>query len=389
MVPSHNTPSRRESLFTMRREIESFHMFCRAVMLIAALCIPFICCSCSKDSDESANASEDDLRFAVSVKVAPVVRSGIKATIHAVGTVKALNQAKISAKTPGKVEKIFVEEGDRVEAGHKLAQLEKTDFMLTVRQADAALSMAEANFSKAKAEWARAEELFNRGISSQQQYDMVKSAFEVAEASVKQAKADLELARNQLSNTDVTTLFGGTVTHEYVDIGERVNPGQPLFEVAEIDPVEIEIGVSDKRFSELKLGQTVNIAVDGYPEKSFAGTVKKIQPAIDPMTRTFNVIVGIANPEELLKPGMFARAQIETDYHPQALVMPRSAALEEEGKYYAVAVRESKACRVEITLGFQDGDRLEVLDGLSEGEQVVLEGAYALAEGAPVQIARE
>lgn len=369
--------------------MESFRMFCRATMIIVALCVPFSYCSCSNDSDESADASEADSRFAVTVNVAPVVRAEITSTIHAVGTVKALNQAKISAKTPGKVEKILADEGDRVEAGQKLAQLEKTDSMLTVRQADAALSMAEANFSKAKAEWARAEELFEKGISSQQQYDLAKSGFEVAEASVKQAKANLGLARNQLGNTDVTTLFGGTVTHKYVDIGERVNPGQPLFEVAEIDPVEIEIGVSDKRFSELKLGQPVNIAVDGYPHESFEGTVKNIQPSIAPMTRTFNVIVGLANPEELLKPGMFARAEIEIDHHPQALVMPRSAALEEEGNYYAVAVRDNKAHRVEITLGFRDGDRVEVLGGLSEGEQVVLEGAYALAEGAPVQISGE
>jgi RND family efflux transporter MFP subunit len=356
-------------------------------IIVLALCTPIFYCSCSKDSDE--NVGESDTRFAVSVNVAPVVRTGIKSTIHAVGTVKALNQAKISAKIPGKVEKILADEGDRVDADQKLAQLEKTDFMLTVRQAEAAVAMAEANFSKAKAEWARAEELFNKGISSQQQYDLAKSAFEVAEASVKQAKADFGLASNQLRNADVTTLFGGTVTHRYIDIGERVNPGQPLFEVAEIDPIEIEIGVSDKRFSELKLDQPVIITVDGYPDDSFDGTVKTIQPAIDPMTRTFNVTVGVANPGELLKPGMFARAEIEIGYHADALVMPRAALLEEEGKYYVVAVRDGKAHRVEITLGFRDRDKIEVPSGLSEGEQVVLEGAYALAQGAPVQISEE
>jgi RND family efflux transporter MFP subunit len=303
--------------------------------------------------------------------------------------VRALNQAKISAKIPGKVERILVEEGDRVEADQRLLQLDKTDYMLTVRQADAAVNVAEANFSKATAEWSRAQELLEKGISSQQQYDLAKSAFEIAEASVKQARADLGLARNQLNNTDVTTLFGGTVIHRYVDIGERVSPNQPLFEVAEIDPVEVEIGVSDKRFSELALDQPVTIVVDGYPERSFTGVVKKIQPAIDSMTRTFKVTVEVANPQELLKPGMFARAEIEIGYHPDALVMPRAATLEEEGHYYAVAIREDKAHRTEITLGFRDGDRVEVLSGLSEGEQVVVEGAYALAEGAPVYVSEE
>jgi RND family efflux transporter MFP subunit len=359
------------------------------IAFLLPLCTLILFAGCSNEADDPSEATGSESEFAVSVNVAPVVRSGIRSTIHAVGTVRALNQAKISAKISGKVEKILVEEGDRVAAKQTLLQVEKTDLLLTVRQAEAAVGMAEANLSKATAEWARVQELFGKGIASQQQYDLAKSAFEVAEASVKQARADLGLARHQLENANVTTLFGGTVIRRYVDIGERIAPGQPLFEVAEIDPVEIEAGVSDKRFSELELGQPVTITVDGYPDLRFSGTTKKIQPAIDPVTRTFKVTVGVENPDELLKPGMFARTTIEIDYHPDALSLPRAAVLEEEGIYFAVAVRDSMVNRVEISLGFQDGDRVEVLSGLSEGDQVVIEGAYALAEGAPVHIAGE
>jgi RND family efflux transporter MFP subunit len=364
-------------------------------LCLMALCLIVMATGCSKDTENPADAAvenseaEKTAEYAVSVKVAPVERAGVKSTIRAVGAVTATKQAKISAKIPGKVEKVLAEEGDRVEAGQALLCLEKVDLQLTVRQAEAAVSVAEANFSKAETEWARAQELFEKGISSQQQFDLTKSSFAVAEASVEQAKANLGLAQNQLDNADVTTLFGGTVIHKYVDLGERVNPGQPLFEVAQIDPVEIEIGVSDKRYSELKSGQSVTISVDGYPDMEFNGEVMKIQPVIDPMTRTFKVTVGVANPKELLKPGMFARAEIQIDYHDNALVMPRAALLEEEGKYYAVAVREGRAYRTEISLGFRDGDRIEALDGLLEGDLVILEGAYALAQDAPVQIAGE
>ena len=353
------------------------------------LCALILVSGCSKGGDKAADASDSDQDFAVSVKVAPVVRSGIRSTIHAVGTVKAINQAKTSAKIPGKVEKILVDEGGTVSAGHTLLSLEKTDLILTVRQAKAAVGMAEANLSKATTAWERAQELLEKGIASKEQYDFAKSAFEMAEASVSQAKADYGLARHQLENADVTTMFGGTVLQKYVDIGERVAPGQPLFEVAQIDPVEIKVGVSDRRFSELKLGQPSTIKVDGYPRLSFTGEVKKIQPIIDPTTRTFKVTIGVANPEELLKPGMFARVEIELDYHPDALVMPKAATLEEEGKYFAVAVRNDRAHRAEIVLGFRDGNRIEVLSGLSEGDQVVLEGAYALAQDAPLQISGE
>lgn len=371
----------------MRKSFESLGRLALALASLAAFC-SYLCFSgCSKNPEKSAAASESE--FAVSVKVAPVARSGIRSTIHAVGVVKALNQAKISAKIPGKVERILAEEGDGVEAGQTLLRVEKIDLVLTVRQAQAALAMAEANFSKAKTEWARAQELFEKGISSQQQYDLAKSSFEVAEATVKQAKADLGLAQNQLDNADVTTLFGGTVIRRYVDLGERVSAGQPLFEVAEIDPVEIEVGVSDKRFSEVKLDQPTIIKVDGYPDLQFTGKAKRIQPAMDPMTRTFKVTVGLANPEGLLKPGMFARTEIEVGHHPDALVIPKSASLEEEGKYFVVAVRDGRAHRVEIVPGFQDLDRIEVLSGLSEGEQVVTEGAYGLAQNAMVQVSGE
>lgn len=345
--------------------------------------------ACSKRDEKLARASQSASEFAVSVKTAPVVRRGIRSTIRVVGTVKAPNQATISAKIPGKVERILVEEGDHVEASQTLLQIEKTDLELTVRQAEAAVAVAEANFYQAKTEWKRCQELCDKGIASRQQYDLAKSAFDVAGATVQQAKANLGLARHQLENADVTTLFGGVVTHKHVTVGERISPGQPLLEVAQIDPVEVTIGVSDKRFSELKLGQPVIVRVDGYPDDEFIGAVKKIQPAVDPVTRTFKVTAEAANPGERLKPGMFARAEIEVGYHENALVMPKAATLEEEGRYFAVAVKDDRARRTAIELGYQDGDLIEVVSGLSEGDLVVLEGAYALAEGAPVQVSGE
>lgn len=356
---------------------------------LLTICLLASSVGCSSNGQDSENPEEQIADYTVSVKVAPIVREGIASAIRAVGSVAAINHATISAKIPGKVEKIFVEESDRVDAGETLLCLEKTDLLLTVRQAEAALSMAEANYSKAETEWARSRELFEKGISSKQQFDLVKSSFKVAAASIEQADADLGLTRHQLENADVTTLFGGTVIDRYVDPGERVGSGQPLFEVARLNPVEIKIGVSDRRFSQLKQGQEASITVDGYPGENFNGLVKKIQPLIDPMTRTFKVTVEVANPDEMLKPGMFARAEIRTDYHADALVMPRAALLEEEGKYYAVAVRDGKAHRVEISRGFQDGDRIEVLSGLVQGDLVVIEGAYALAQDAPVQISGE
>jgi RND family efflux transporter MFP subunit len=358
-------------------------------LMAAAISSMVAVAACSDGGGKSANASQSKSEFVVAVKAAPVVREGIRSTIHAVGAVNAIKQAKISAKVPGKVEKIFAQEGDQVKADQTLLEIERTDFELTVRQAEAALAMAEANFAKASIDWARAQELLEKGITSQQQYDLAKSGFEIAQASVRQAEADLGLAKNQLANTKVRTLFAGVVTHKYADIGERIQPGQPLFEVADITPVEIEVGIGDKRFCDLKLGQPASVKVDGYPDREFEGTVKKIQPAIDPFTRTFQVTLGVDNPEELLKPGMFARAVIEVDYHPDALVMPKSALLEEEGKYMAVVVKDDKAHRVGIQPGFVEGEKLEVLSGLAEGDRVVVEGAYGLGEGALVKVAEE
>jgi membrane fusion protein (multidrug efflux system) len=346
----------------------------------------FLSAGCSKQREPVAAASEKPTEFAVSVTVAPVVRGDIKSTIRAIGQVKATNQAKISTKVPGKVETISCDVGDRVDDGCCLLQLEKVDFVLAVRQAEAARQMAEANYSKAKLDWERAQQLFDQGISSQQQFDLTRSAFEIAEASLAKAKADLDLAKNQLENADVTTLVGGTVTQKFVDLGERISPGQTLFEVAEISRVEVEVGVTDKRFSETEIGQFATISVDGYPGREFEGKVERIQPAIDPTTRTFKVTIGIDNPEELLKPGMLARVEITVNHHLDSLIMPKSALLEEEGKFFVVAARDGRAARLEIIPGFQDGERLEVLSGLVEGDQVVTEGAYGLAHGAAVRV---
>jgi membrane fusion protein (multidrug efflux system) len=306
-----------------------------------------------------------------------------------VGTVQAINQAKVSSKISGKVEKVMCDVGDKVSGGCCLVQLEKTDLILNVRQAEAALQMAEANYAKSKTDWERAKELLEQGISSQQQYDLAKSSFDVADASVRQAEADRDLASNQLADAEVTTLFGGSVINRFVDLGERVTPGQPLFEVADISRVEVEVGVSDTRFSETQIGQDAKISIDGYPGVEFTGKIIRIQPSIDPATRTFRVTIGVANPKELLKPGMLARAEIEVGLHPDALIIPKSASIEEEGKYFAIAVRNGKVERLEITTGFRDGEKVEALSGLLEGDQVVIEGAYGLAQGAAVRVSGE
>ncbi len=358
------------------------------IVIFVLSCFLLVGSGCSKEK-EAATASEGTPEFAVTVKVSPVVRTDIKSTIHAVGMLKAVNQAKVSAKVPGKVERLCCEVGKTVPAGAPLLRLEKIDFQLAVNQAEAALQMAEANYTKAKTDWERVQELLEKGIASEQQYDLAKSAFDVAEATVNQAKAELALARDRLENAEVTTLFGGVVTDRFIDLGERISPGQPLFEIAQISSMELETGVSDTRFSEIRLGQPAVISVDGYPDMTFNGKIERIQPAIDPMTRTFKVTIKMENPKGLLKPGMLARADIEVGLHPDSLVIPKAASIEEEGKYYVASVKDGKVDRCEVALGYQDGEKVEVLSGLSEGDQVVTEGAYGLAQGAAVRVSGE
>lgn len=191
------------------------------------------------------------------------------------------------------------------------------------------------------------------------------------------------------TKAEVKAPISGTVIRYYVDIGDSVIPQEPMpqepvLNIAYMDKVKIVVNVGEKDISKLRKGEKVRVSVDAYPEESFLGRVVKVAPAVDPRSRKVKVELEIENKDHRLKPGMFADVEIIYNEHSNVLVVPRIAVLEREGRKILFTVEDERAKLIEVRTGVSDEEKIEIVEGLTEGESVIIEGNYGLIDGAKV-----
>jgi HlyD family secretion protein len=395
----------------------------------------------SSDHKESKNTKSEE---AVPVRVEKIQKRSLRLEINTVGTVLPVQEVVISPKIAGKVEKIFVREGDYVKAGDTILKLDQTDFLLTIRQAEAALSTAKANLTnllagtrpekieqakavlhQAQANLANMEKEYQRTKrlaaleavaqrqldaitaqyesaiaqvkQAQEQLDMLKKGpteeeIEIARAQVKQAEANLAVAENYLKDSMIKAPFSGLITARYVDEGVQVYtaPKTEIIKITDIRRVKIEAPVSERDFPRVKVGTPVEIKLDALPGEMFQAKVTWIIPEINPVSRDFNVEVEIPNPKLELKSGMFANIRLFVGQK-ETLTVSRETLITDlvTGVSYAFVVEGDLAVRRKLTLGERTSLRIEVLDGLKEGETLVIQGQNQLRPGSKVKIIQE
>jgi len=348
--------------------------------------------------------------------------------VRTVGTLFALHESHIGSKVGSKVAEIYVDESDEVKKGDPLLKLEQEDFIEAVNQARAAVATAEATLANvlagtrkediaaAKASFELAEREYNRmkGLwetqsvpkarldAAEAQYKTAKETYEkavrgpreedinVARAGVNQAEAALEVARTKLGDSVVRAPFDGVIVGKYANVGEMVGPTRVLFREVDISRIKVEGDIPETEFAYTRVGAPAFVSVDVYPGEEFRGSVTLVNPSVDPMTRTFHVEMEIPNPDERLKPGMFARLRLQVRQERKpGIPMEALNRLPATGVYYAFAVVEGKAQKVNVTLGLREGNWVAVDEGLSVGDQVVTSGSALLQTGRRVTIVTE
>jgi membrane fusion protein (multidrug efflux system) len=288
----------------------------------------------------------------------------------------------VVAKVQGEIRQILVDEGQRVREGQLLARLDGDQIRLEV-------ALAEATMRKFERDYARNTELQAKGLVSATAIDNLKYELEAA-------KATWELARLQLSYTDIRSPIAGTVTvrAERVKIGNTVMPAggviatsdSALFVVEDLDSLILRVNVPERELAKLSVGQLAELSFDAVPGRSFAGQVALISPYVDAATATFGVRIRVTETGGLLRPGMFARVAIVYERKPDALQIPRTALLDGDGPPKVFVVHDGKAAERAVSLGLSNGAMIEVVEGLKDGEQVVVVGQGAVKPGAAVRI---
>jgi len=249
-----------------------------------------------------------------------------------------------------------------------------------------------------KKEKERLAHLLKKNVISQQKYDDIDTAYsmavngmEVIRAQILSARENLAMAEQKLSDTVIIAPFSGLIVKRFINQGEFVStmPPSPLFLMMNIDKVKTEIGLPEVHIARIHIGNPVDITVDTYPDSIFKGTLSTINPMVDPVSRAFTVKVAIPNKDHRLKPGMFARVTIYPTVHKGAIIVPFKSVMKREGMT-VVFVIEGTSVRVRtVTAGITNEQEIEVIDGLKEGEEVVIEGHYGMADNTTVRVERE
>lgn len=319
----------------------------------------------------------------VRVATAQVELSRVPLTVEATGAVEPRVSVSPGTKIMGRVERVPVDLGDRVEKGQVLAELEQRDLAAAVEQARAAVAVAEANLDNARAQFRRMSELRARGSVTEKGLEDATSAFRVAEAQLAQAQAARAAAEVTLSYARIESPVSGHVTAKHVEAGDMAAPGMPMFTVEDASTVIVAIRLPESEVVGLETGHPARVRVDAI-DGTFEGTVDRVVPAGDPASRTFRVEARLPNPAGALKSGMFARATLERGER-DAVLVPRSAVVE-RGQLRGVYVLDEGVARLRwIRLGRERGDAIEILSGLVPGERYVPAPPAGFADGTPVE----
>ncbi|MBA7496820.1 Macrolide export protein MacA [subsurface metagenome] len=374
----------------------------------------------SPESSEQAKKPED---LPLPVKVIPAQKSQLIIKLKAPGEAVTSKKINMKADIAGIVKRLKVEESQHVKQGELLVELDDKEYRLELERVEAsrlkvlsellvekrfAESEEEPPYSnkqivqKAKEEFEKARELYQKGLISRKDFEEASVQYELdliesgekkeeilaASKGLTQAVIEVKRAKINLEKTRILAPFSGIITDIKISPQEHLTSGRELFTLVNISQIQVHVKVLESEIGRIKVGREVVIRFSAYPEKVFKGKVKAISPVINPEDKTCNVIVEVANPEEEIKPGMHAEVEIPAEIHKDRLLIPQEAVLVRAGRKLAFVVENGLAKWRYIKVGLENEVYAEVLEGVKEGEFVIIEGHFTLAHDARVRIVK-
>ncbi|MEE8526193.1 MAG: efflux RND transporter periplasmic adaptor subunit [Thermoanaerobaculia bacterium] len=350
----------------------------RSITAVIWLLILLTVAACGRDEGEVETAEAAP----VPVVTPTAAIETITVRIWATGSVQAIRRVEPGTKILGRIDRVLVREGDRVERGQLLARLESRDLQAAVAQAEAAVAMAAAELDNARVQHQRMSELHGRGSVTDKNLEDAVAGFKVSQAAHAQAEANLAAVRVPLSYAEISSPISGWVVAKHVEAGDMAAPGAPFFALEDLSTVKVEVQVPEADVVHLSAGDAATVEILG---REIEAKIDRVVPAGDPKSRTFTVQLLLDNPGGTFKSGMFARVGFAGEER-QALRVPTTAVVERGQLTGLFVVDGDRAALRWIKTGRRDGGRVEVLSGLGADERYVLEPPASLTDGATVEV---
>jgi membrane fusion protein (multidrug efflux system) len=294
----------------------------------------------------------------------------IYATYETTTTIKSDSEAPVLARAAGEVTDIVFEEGDYVEKGQILARLDGDRLRLQMLQ-------AKANLDKAAMEYERLTSLHERGLVSAAAFDGLKFDLEAQQASYKLKQLDY-------GYTKIRAPISGVISSRDIKVGQHISINDPTFHITNTSRLVAYLRIPQTELAKFSPGHAAEIRVDSVPDGKFEATIARISPTIDTRNGTFRATAYVDNADGELVPGMFGRFSIAYERHPDALIIPVRALMEEDSQFVVYVVQDGAATRRVVEVGIRTADKVEVLSGLETDETIVITGQGGLRDGAKV-----
>jgi membrane fusion protein (multidrug efflux system) len=311
----------------------------------------------------------------IPVEVTPMTRGEISSYLLYNSTLETEQMADVFSRIQGIVEKIYVEEGDRVSRDQALLQIEEDEYSLAEQR-------ARLEYDTKQSEFKRFEALKDKNLISEEEFDNAKLAVRQAELQWKQAKLNLDY-------TIVRSPIDGVIGERIAKIGDRIQTSNRLFVVTNPNDKVVKVYIPQDELPKCSINQPAIIQTDVLPEKEFQGWVKRISPIVDPTSGTFKATAGVRDPQNLLRPGMFVSVRLIVDVRTNTLLIPKTALIYENERTYFFVIGSDTVQKLELKKGFEDAEKIEVLNTVPDTVKIVVVGQGGLKEGSAVNIIKE
>ena len=360
------------SLIEQRIRILARICVCFAVIALLPGCAP-----------SNANVNQEPAIQPANVQVVQPHRGEISRSVTLPANIRAYQQATLYAKVAGYLKSISVDRGDLVKAGDMLAEVEVPELLAEQARFKAEVDVAKVDYERVSQAMKKAVDLV-----MPQTVDEAKAKYEIAMANLKRNETLLDYAK-------IVAPFSGVITRRWVDPGALIpsatSSSAPqnaaVVTLMDFSKVRIDVAVPEQETPLVKNDLPVKITVEELPGKAFAGKVTRFAYALDDMTKTMDAEIEMPNPNQELRPGMFATAKIAVQRKHDALLMPIEALVSEKSKTSVFTLVQNKAKKVLVKIGFNDGAMAEIVEGLNGDEMVILPGKMSLNDGQPVNVA--
>jgi membrane fusion protein (multidrug efflux system) len=324
----------------------------------------------------------------VPVSAGLVKRKNLNSYLVLNGVVEPERKVEVFSRLAAYVKEIVKEEGAYVKENDVLALLDDTEIKISYEQARIALEQSKLALEEAEANYTRNKELIKRELISEQEYQTQEAQYKQRQLDYENRQEDFKNLELQLNYTKVRALSEGYITERLIEVGGRVTANQQVYTIEDFKPLLIRVYVPTTDAIKLREGMTAEVTTEVLKGKVFSGLVKLINPRIDVQTGTVKVTIEVYDDTLRLRPGMFVEVRIVIGMKENVLVIPRKAVLYKQNKTFAFVLNGNQASQREINLGLAEEDNVEIMDGLKEGDTIVIVGVDGLKDGQRVDVVK-